>query len=71
MPTSTPLLPEPLSTEIVLFVGYPAMGKSTFFGKYFRPHGYIHVNQDTLRTRDKCVQGVEEALKERKSCVVG
>lgn len=71
VPTSTPLLPDPLTTEIVLFVGYPAMGKSTFYSKHFRPHGYVHVNQDTLRTRDKCVQRVEETLKERKSCVVG
>ena len=33
--------------------------------------GYVHVNQDTLKTRDKCVKAVQEALREGKSCVVG
>lgn len=71
-PTNTPLLPDSLdSKEIVLFVGYPAMGKSTFYRKHFEPAGYIHVNQDTLRTRDKCLQAVEETLQDGKSCVVG
>ncbi|KAI0811093.1 PNK3P-domain-containing protein [Irpex lacteus] len=70
-PTNTPLLPDsPDAREIVLFVGYPAMGKSTFYRKHFEPAGYIHVNQDTLRTRDKCLQAVEESLQDGKSCVV-
>ncbi|KAI0693882.1 PNK3P-domain-containing protein [Cytidiella melzeri] len=71
MPTSSPLLPNPPSAaEIVLFVGYPAMGKSTFYGKHFQPAGYTHINQDTLHTRDKCLKAVEEAIKGGKSCVV-
>lgn len=31
----------------------------------------MHINQDTLRTRDKCLKAVEEALQEGQSCVVG
>lgn len=71
-PTSTPILPtSPSGPEIVLFVGYPALGKTTFFRKHFEEAGYVHVNQDTLRTRHKCVKAVEEAIEEQKSCVVG
>jgi len=33
--------------------------------------GYVHVNQDTLKTRDKCVKAAQEALREGKSCVIG
>ena len=71
-PTSTPVVPSPDSgTEIVLFVGFPALGKTSFYTKHFSPAGYVHVNQDTLRTRDKCIKAVEETLKDGKSCVVG
>lgn len=29
--------------EIVLFVGFPASGKTSFYNKYFAPAGYVHV----------------------------
>ncbi|KAI0340139.1 PNK3P-domain-containing protein [Trametopsis cervina] len=70
-PSSTPLLPPPNSPpEIILFVGYPAMGKTTFYSTHFQPAEYIHINQDTLRTREKCIKAAEETLKEGKSCVI-
>lgn len=55
----------------MLFVGYPASGKSTLFRQHFEPEGYIHINQDTLRTRDKCVKAAEEAITQGHSCVIG
>ncbi|KAI9056643.1 PNK3P-domain-containing protein [Trametes sanguinea] len=70
-PAEPPLLPAPSSPEVVLFVGYPALGKTSFFRSQFEPAGYVHVNQDTLKTRDKCVKATEQALKEGKSVVVG
>lgn len=70
-PTSTPILPDPPRQEVVLFVGYPCLGKSTLYRQHFKAAGYVHVNQDTLKTREKCVKAVEEALKSGQSCVVG
>lgn len=32
---------------------------------------YLHINQDTLKTREKCIKALEEALKTGKSCVIG
>ncbi|TFY68068.1 hypothetical protein EVJ58_g1248 [Rhodofomes roseus] len=61
--------PEP-KREIVVFVGYPSLGKSSFYMKHFQAADYVHVNQDTLRTRDKCVKAVREAVQEGNSCVV-
>jgi bifunctional polynucleotide phosphatase/kinase len=71
-PSSTPLLPEPRSgPEVVLFVGFPGLGKTSFYQTHFYPAGYVHVNQDVLKTRDKCVRAVETAVKDGQSCVVG
>ncbi|KAG9047609.1 hypothetical protein FS837_001867 [Tulasnella sp. UAMH 9824] len=59
--------PEP---EIVLFVGYPASGKTSFYKRHFAPAGYVHVNQDTLKTKSKCLAAVREAIASGKSCAV-
>ncbi|KAJ6601379.1 polynucleotide kinase 3 phosphatase-domain-containing protein [Mycena vulgaris] len=69
-PSSSPLLPNPPTQELVLFVGYPCLGKTTVFRQHFEPAGYLHINQDTLKTRDKCVKAVQEALAAGKKCVV-
>ncbi|KAG7452953.1 PNK3P-domain-containing protein [Guyanagaster necrorhizus] len=70
LPTSSPILPDPPLQELVLFVGYPCLGKTSFFRRYFEPAGYIHTNQDTLGSRPKCIAAVKAALDEGKSCVV-
>jgi len=55
---------------MIVFVGYPASGKSTFAKKYLVPAGYEHINRDTLVTQSKCLQLTRSALKEGKSVVV-
>lgn len=71
-PTSSPILPlSKKKPELVLFVGHPASGKSTFFETTFRPAGYAHVNQDTLGSRPKCIKAAEQHLKSGESCVIG
>ncbi|XP_045160646.2 bifunctional polynucleotide phosphatase/kinase-like [Mercenaria mercenaria] len=57
------------SPEMVIMVGAPATGKSTFRKRYFEPHGYIAVNRDTMGTMQKCVKAATEALKAGKSVV--
>jgi bifunctional polynucleotide phosphatase/kinase len=70
LPTAA-ILPSDPQTEIVVFVGPPCLGKSTFYRTHFAAAGYVHVNQDTLGSRAKCVKAAEEALGAGKSCVIG
>ncbi|KAI0807045.1 PNK3P-domain-containing protein [Fomes fomentarius] len=70
IPAEPPILPAPSSPELVLFVGYPALGKTSFFRTHFAPVGYTHINQDTLKTRDKCVKATAAALKAGQNVVV-
>jgi bifunctional polynucleotide phosphatase/kinase len=54
--------------EVVIFVGSPASGKSTFWKNYLPT--YVRVNRDTLKTKEKCVAVLDKSLGEGKSCVV-
>lgn len=56
--------------DIVLFVGSPGAGKSTFYWTQLEPLGYARVNQDTLKTRDKCLSVADEYLSAGKSVAV-
>jgi predicted kinase len=38
--------------KAVIFTGLQASGKTTFFKQYFE-NEYVHVNLDTLKTRNK------------------
>lgn len=51
-------------------MGCPASGKSTFFSKYMKSNGYVHVNRDTLGSWQKCVSECAKALSSGKSVVV-
>ncbi|KAG0099710.1 hypothetical protein BGZ93_006371 [Podila epicladia] len=71
-PSSTPLLPSPGTCELILLCGFPASGKSSFAKKHIlSTNRYEWVNQDTLKTRDKCLKAVEDNLKQSKPVVVG
>lgn len=64
------ILGDQSAPEIVLFVGAPASGKTFLFTRVFEPAGYVHVNQDTLRSRDKCLRVVRDTISSDLSCVV-
>jgi bifunctional polynucleotide phosphatase/kinase len=72
---STTQQPAPLfvprgEQEVVVFVGSPASGKSTFFRENLEG-GYARINQDTLKTRERCVAEATTLLTEKKSIVIG
>ncbi|KND89068.1 Bifunctional polynucleotide phosphatase/kinase, partial [Tolypocladium ophioglossoides CBS 100239] len=56
--------------DVVLFCGPPGAGKSTFYWKHLKPLGYERINQDTLKSRDKCVQTAKELLAEGDSIAI-
>ncbi|KAM3923496.1 bifunctional polynucleotide phosphatase/kinase [Leptodactylus fuscus] len=58
------------SLEVVVTVGFPAAGKSTFIKEHLVPKGYAYANRDTLGTWQKCVAACEESLRNGKSIVV-
>ena len=69
-PSNTPLVPAVKARKpvLVLFVGLPAVGKTTLYRKHFKPSGYVHVSN--LRTSDD-MTAIEEARAKGKSVVVG
>uniref|UniRef100_W5UJI3 Bifunctional polynucleotide phosphatase/kinase n=1 Tax=Ictalurus punctatus TaxID=7998 RepID=W5UJI3_ICTPU len=58
------------SQEIIVAVGFPGSGKSTFFQTHIIPKGYVYVNRDTLGSWQHCVSACERALKEGRSVAV-
>jgi bifunctional polynucleotide phosphatase/kinase len=56
------------TTEIVLLVGPPAVGKSSISKNQFS--NYTRVNQDTLKTKAKCFQVARDSLGSGKSVIV-
>lgn len=60
----------PASKEIILFVGSPGAGKSTFYWRHLKPLGYERVNQDILKSKPKCFAAAKEWLGAGKSVAI-
>lgn len=56
--------------EVVLFVGSPGAGKSTFYWRHLEPLGYERINQDILKTKPKCFATARELLSAGKSVAI-
>jgi len=69
-PSDKPLVPKDKHTEMILFVGYPGSGKSHFAKKHLLPEGYVHINQDTLKTADKCIKAAQKELAMKNSVII-
>lgn len=61
---------EPRKKEIIVMVGLPGSGKSEFVKKYILPYGYVHINQDTCKTKTKCLIETKKTLENKKSVVI-
>ncbi|XP_030896013.1 bifunctional polynucleotide phosphatase/kinase [Leptonychotes weddellii] len=68
LPESSSLLSS--DPEVVVAVGFPGAGKSTFLQEHLVSAGYVHVNRDTLGSWQRCVTMCETALKQRKRVVI-
>jgi bifunctional polynucleotide phosphatase/kinase len=53
---------------MVIFVGSPGSGKSTFWSNYLSK--YARVNRDTLKTKEKCYKVAEEEILKGNSVVI-
>ena len=58
------------SQEVILFMGPPASGKTTFYKKHLQPQGYVHINRDILGSWQKCVTECEKGIELGKSIVI-
>ena len=56
------------TTEVIIFVGSPGSGKSTFWKNYLST--YTRVNNDTLKTKERCLRAMRTSLEANKSCVI-
>lgn len=54
----------------MVFVGFPASGKTTFYKTVMEPGGYVHVNRDMLGSWQKCVRECEKHLQQGKKVVI-
>ncbi|KAH8697178.1 putative DNA 3'-phosphatase Tpp1 [Talaromyces proteolyticus] len=66
----TPTFSKLHPVELVIFCGSPGAGKSTFYWKYLKPLGYERVNQDILKSRQKCIKVAKENLSAGQSVAI-
>ncbi|XP_004457808.2 bifunctional polynucleotide phosphatase/kinase [Dasypus novemcinctus] len=68
LPESSSLLSS--DPEVVVAVGFPGAGKSTFLKEQLVSAGYVHVNRDTLGSWQRCVSACEAALKQKQRVAI-
>lgn len=59
-----------IEKEMILLIGVPGSGKTTFVKKFLLPQKYVHINNDILKTKSKCLSLLEKSLKNNNLIVV-
>ena len=67
-PNNTVTIPD--TQTLFIFVGMPGSGKTTFYETNLQRRGWIHANQDILKTKTKMLSTVRNALSTGKSVAV-
>lgn len=52
----------PPDKSLVIFVGMPGSGKTTFYETSLKPLGYVHISQDQLRTKVKVLSSINLSM---------
>ena len=60
----------PRKKEMIIMIGPPGSGKTSFVKKYILENGYEYVNQDTCGTKAKCIKLATEYLENGTSFVI-
>ncbi|KAJ5073721.1 bifunctional polynucleotide phosphatase/kinase [Anaeramoeba ignava] len=56
--------------EIILLIGLPVSGKTTFFKKYLEPSGYIGIHREDFTTKTKFLENIKKNVEnKRKICI--
>ena len=56
--------------EVIILIGSPGSGKSTFTENNLVPKGYIRINQDNLKSKEKVIKCLLQNIKEGKKIVI-
>lgn len=67
-PQNQVVIPE--NQAMYIFMGMPGSGKSTWYEKHLKPLGWIHANQDILKTKAKVIKTVKDSLVQGKSVAI-
>lgn len=60
----------PQKKEMIIMIGMPGSGKSTFVKNHIEPHGYGVINRDTAKTIPKCIKECEKFISKGQSVVI-
>ena len=70
IPTESTYTFTPAKNEMIIMVGVPGSGKSTFAKKYIVPHKYGIINRDTSKTIPKCLKECQRYIYNGMSVVI-
>ena len=56
--------------EVIMLIGSPGSGKSTYTENFLVPKGYVRINQDNLKTREKVIKALIQNINDGKKIVI-